>query len=146
MYLYDFVFKPFVCAAEPVTGDAITACVLEDEIIHTVLGDVTGKSVIDVVIPSSGLDNRILNDVISGGAVIGRVGAVSLSNDTVTEELKFVEKGKGDGNTPEVPTVVVTDVEHLSPEQFTATYEALNPAEEKISSDLNIRNKWFDEE
>lgn len=145
LYLYDFVFKPFACAVEPATGDAIAACVLEDEIIHTVLGNVN-KSVINVVTPSSGLDNRVLNDVITGGAVIGGVGAVSFLNDAVTEERKFVEKEMGDGDTPELPTVVVTDVEHLSPEQFTATYEALNPAEEMVSSDLKITNRWFDEE
>lgn len=142
MHLFGLVCKPFVCAAEPATGDAITACVLEDEIIHAVLGNVNKSD----VLPSSGLDNRVLNDVITGGTVIGGVGTVSFLNDIVTEKRKFVEKEKGDGDTPEVLIVVVTDVEHLSPEQFTATYEALNPAEEKVSSDLNIRNKWFDEE
>ena len=125
MYLYDFVFKPFACAAEPATGDAITACVLEEEIIHTVLGDVNKSDV--------------LGDVIA--AVIGGVGTVSFLNDAVTVERKFVEREMEDGNTPEVPTVEVTDVE-----QFTATYEALNPAEEMVSSDLNIINRWFDEE
>ena len=125
MYLYDFVFKPFACAAEPATGDAITACDLEEEIIHTVLGDVNKSDV--------------LGDVI--GAVIGGVGTVSFLNDAVTVERKFVEREMEDGNTPEVPTVEVTDVE-----QFTATYEALNPAEETVSSDLNIINRWFDEE
>ena len=147
VHLYDLVFKPFVCAAEPAIGDVITACVLEDEIIHTVLDDVNNsdvledaiaKSVIDVVIPSSGLDNWLLNDVIT----------VSLLNDTVADGCKLVEKDMGYFDGPDVSTVLVEviDVEKLSLEQFTATYDALKPAREMSLSDLNITNRWFEEE
>ena len=97
----------------------MTACVLEDAIVHIALDDVNRSGAFD---------------------------DASLLNDTVTEERKFEEKEMGDGDTPEVLTVEVTDVEQLSPEQFTATYEALKPVYETFLSDLNTTNIWFDEE
>ena len=82
----------------------------------------------------------MLDDVNKSGAFDNAIA------NSVTEERKFVENEMGDGDTSEDPAVEFTEVEQLSPEQFTATYEALKPVYETFLSDLKTTNIWYDEE
>ena len=82
----------------------------------------------------------MLDDVNKSGAFDDAIA------NSVTEEQKFVEKEMGDGDISEDPAVEFTEVEQLSPEQFTATYEALKPVYETFLSDLKTTNIWYDEE